>query len=296
MDVGLATPDNVAVFAVLLSLLLSMVITEWMSIHAPYSKFAKPEAIEALPIKPLQKLFNARMGSRLGFFLLYFFPLVFYLIIWGVFAARNLQTIGSVAPSPGYSVILLVGWCISFAKRCFEVLFVHVYSGDIPVASTVVIAVAYSGAGLAALFFSNQVVGYVPFSPQTIAKDIICFIFYFVGITVNATAHLQLRFARTKRGDAGQGSEKKYLSPSEIGLLFRIFICPHYVFEVLLFIGWGMFGATSVHYMTCIGMLAYLSSRTRATYKWYAQKGLLRSSGSQNKTSLLSSAAQVGDA
>jgi hypothetical protein len=286
VDIKLNTPLNVAIFAILLLLLSSIVATELLNIHVPYSKFAQEDAIRELPAQFLRRAFSAQMSSRKGFFILYFLPLISYVILWAIFAADNMRLFGQVAPSQTYSVLLFVGWCLTFGKRCYEVLFVHIYSGAIPIISTVLIAVGYSSAGLVTCAFANQVFGYQAFGATTVVKDSLCVIFFVIGIVVNFISHYQLRLARLRVSESNPANGKRYLSPAEIGWLFKIFICPHYVFETVMFVAWSVFGATSVHYMTAITVSCYLGLRTRATYKWYVKKGLMGDRTHQ-KTGLL---------
>jgi len=287
VNVGLASQANVAVFSTLLILFSLTVVAEAL-LHIPYSKFAKEDALKEMPIGGLKSVFNKQLSGRTAFFICYLAPLLSYIIMWGSFARQNMSAIGLVAPSPGYSIALFVFWLLAFGKRCFEVLFIHIFSGNMPVMSCFLISLAYSLAGLACCFFSNQVVGYELFGQETKAKDVISFILFFVGISVNGLAHYQLRLVRLKQMD--ETSNKRYYSPDEIGVLFRVLICPHYVFEITVFAGMCLLGATSVHYVTFFTVLLYLGSRIRATREWYKKKGLLGKRNSQ-KSSLLSSTA-----
>ena len=276
VDVELNVPLNAVIFSILLCLFSVMALSEVVSVHFPYSKFAKPEALGELPSTFLQKAFAIQMNSRLGMFILYFVPLLCYVIIWAVFASENVAQIGMVAPSQTYSVLLFVGWCLAFGKRCFEVLFVHVYSGKIPVLSSMMITGAYSAMGLGCAAFANQVVGYTAFDPFTRAKDICCVIFFCIGITVNFISHYQLRAVRIRQPGESADAHKKYYSPSEIGWLFKVFVCPHYIFEIVMYAAWSIFGATSVHYILGLGVFIYLSLRTRSTHKWYIDRGIVK--------------------
>lgn len=265
-------PWNGAIFGILLAITVSIAATEVLQIHVPYSKFAHDDAIKELPINCLQKVFSSKLEARFGYFLFYAIPLLSYVIIWGAYAGQNKNFFGLVAPSSTYSIVAFIGWVLSFSKRCLEVLFVHIYSGSMPVLSSVLVIIAYSAAGLACAVFSNQVVGYEAFGPTTIVKDVLCVIFFFIGYIVNAIAHYQLRLVRLR---SDKQETKKYFAPEEIGILFKWFICPHYLFETIMFVAWSAFGATCVHWMTACTIVVYLSLRTRATYQWYKKKGLL---------------------
>ena len=297
VDVPLDNSLNIAILVTLVVLLASIVATELFNIHVPYSKFAQDDAIKELPAQMLRNVFHMQINSRVGFFILYFVPLVSYIVLWIILASQNLDSIGSVAPSPTYSILLFAGWCATFGKRCLEVLFVHIYSGTIPVLSVLLIAIGYSGAGLVACAFSNQVIGYNAFDNNqndTMVKDVICVIFFILGITVNFIAHYQLRVARlishnNNNNSNRQHHEQKYLSPSEIGWLFKVFICPHYVFETIMFVAWSVFGATCAHYSIAIGVILYLGLRLRATYKWYVKQGLIETRRGSQQAMLLAS-------
>lgn len=275
-----ATPYNTPIFGIFLAIALSIAFTEIFGIHVPYSKFAHEDAMQELPANFLKQMFRARLGARFGYFVFYFVPWLGYLIIWSAFAGENRSLFGMVAPSSTYSVLLFVGWMLTFSKRCFEVLFVHIFSGTMPLTSSVLVAIAYTGAGLACAVYANQVVGYEAFGPQTRAKDVICVICYVIGFTVNAYAHYQLRLVRLKSNDVS-ADKKRYFAPEEIGILFKWFVCPHYVFEIVMFVSWSAFGATAVHWITAITIFTYLSLRTRATYQWYVKRGLI---GGDSKT------------
>jgi len=279
VNVSLNDPRNVAVLVFMVFVGAFFALSEHFNLHMPYSKFAREDTLGEVKLQWFQKLFRARMPSRPGFFLLYFVPFVSYLVMWIAFAVQNTRVIGAIAPSPGYSIVLLVMWLSSFFKRCVEVLFVHVYSGDIPVVSSVAIALGYSTMGVLSLFYANQVVGYTAFGTDTVVKDSIAVALYVIGFLGNFYGHYQLRVSRLKK--AADGS-KRYLAPYEIGILFKWFICPHYLFEIVLFAGFALFGATTIHYIIGFGVMGYLSGRTISTYKWYASKGLLTGSSSES--------------
>ena len=287
VDVKLDTALNIGLFAFVLPVFTVMATSEYLHLHIPYSKFASEDMIQELPGNAMRKAFQAQIASRTGMFFIYIVPLLSYVILWAVYAGQNMARFGQVAPSPTYSILLFVGWMMSFSKRVFEVLFVHIYSGTIPIASSISISLGYSAAGLVTCVFANQVVGYDVFGPQTVVKDVICILFFLVGIIVNFIAHYQLRLARLRPSE--EGKPKRYMAPGEIGWLFKVFICPHYVFEIIMFAAWCIFGATCVHYCVGVGVAGYLSGRTRSTYKWYQSKGLIGSGAVSNENKELSS-------
>ncbi len=247
--------------------------------HVPYSKFAEDEARDKLPLAAMRSVFSVHVPSRfirMGWFMLYLPALASYAGLWAYYARHNVAATGQLAPSPGYFVVCLVLWCGSFLKRCLEVLLVHRYSGTLPVLSNALIAWGYAILGLCSLVFANQVEGYsLGADSPTFAKDVVCYVAYVVGFVGNAVCHLKLRWVRD-RAEAGGG--KRYLAPCEIGFPFsNNLVAPHYLFEILIFVALGCFGATLTHWMLAVGVAGYLGNRSVSTHRWYRAKGLLGS-------------------
>jgi len=264
---------NIGLFSTVLFTCTGFVLYElFVGLH--YSKFAKEEAIANLPLEVLRKLVYKRIDSRLGWIIVYSTPAITYAGLFAFFAFENIEKIGKFAPSEAYSLILLIGWEMNFVKRCLESAFLHIYSDTVPVFTVVLVAFGYSHVGLLSLFWSNQVEGYeISTDSDTFTKSIICIVGFCVGMSVNFYSHVRLRNIRAKNQSPVQ--EKKYYSLEELGCLFQAFICPHYVFEILHFLSWGFFGGTVAHYLSAGTVFFYLSLRTRSTYQWYKEKGLI---------------------
>lgn len=141
-----------------------------------------------------------------------------------------------------------------------QTLFVHKYSGGTGVDSVILISAGY--------FFSAAAMIYIQSLTQGVAEPVIDLkypglVLFLVGISGNFYHHYLLSKLR-------KGNEKGYKIPT--GGLFDLVICPHYLFEILGFIGISFIAQTPLSYFTAIGVASYLMSRSYATRKWYLSK------------------------
>eukprot|EP00510_Aplanochytrium_minuta_P002989 CAMPEP_0184009962 /NCGR_PEP_ID=MMETSP0954-20121128/2922_1 /TAXON_ID=627963 /ORGANISM="Aplanochytrium sp, Strain PBS07" /LENGTH=303 /DNA_ID=CAMNT_0026289445 /DNA_START=123 /DNA_END=1034 /DNA_ORIENTATION=+ len=264
---------NIALFSVCVITLSSLVFYECL-LGLPYSKFGKQEHIVKAP-GPIQKFFHYRISTRVAWITAYSSAALGYAILFVYYALENQERIGKYAPSETYSLILLIGWEVNFIKRVLECAFLHIFSDTVPILTFAVITFGYTHLGLLCVYFSNQVQGYeISSGSPTFTKDILCIVGYCVGMSTNFYAHVRLRNIRKQSGQ--DEAIKKYFSLEELGPLFQIFVCPQYVFEILHFVCWSIFGATAAHYLVAFGVTSYLSLRTKSTYQWYKAKGLVK--------------------
>ncbi|KAL1828093.1 hypothetical protein ACET3Z_006505 [Daucus carota] len=149
---------------------------------------------------------------------------------------------------------------VHFFKRLFEVLFIHKYSGTMPIDSAIVISTSYFLSSLCTIY-SQHLCGEFP-EPVVDLKYAGITIFL-VGIVGNFYHHYLLSKLR-KEGD------KEYKIPQ--GGLFDLVICPHYLFEILGFIGISCMSQTVYALSFTAGTIGYLTGRSYATRKWYLSK------------------------
>lgn len=213
--------------------------------NLPYSKFAG----------------NSGISPRLGMFLIYFFPILGF----------------GFAISPEklkhFSVILLaIAVILHFAKRCFESLFLHIYSGKIGLIAVVLISFAYTNLCILIATKTNELTDdYLSGLPAfQMASGVLLFL---VGETGNLWHHILLRRLRSpKKAISSQNSSpptSSYQVPH--GGLFSLLVCPHYSFELIAWLGisflsghWEVFAIFGV-------MTFYLAGRSTQTQKWYLQ-------------------------
>ncbi|MBA0841483.1 hypothetical protein Goarm_003971, partial [Gossypium armourianum] len=88
-------------------------------------------------------------------------------------------------------------------------------------------------------------------------------VLFLIGISGNFYHHYLLSKLRTKGG-------KEYKIPK--GGLFELVICPHYLFEILGFMGISLISQTLYSFSTTLGIAVYLMCRGYVTRKWYMSK------------------------
>jgi len=186
------------------------------------------------------------LDSRLGMFLLYFVPLL---------AALGLS-FGYSATVTLVQAIVLVAICGHFAKRCLEVLFLHKYSGPIDLATTLMIGTFYT---LIAGFIS-----YLNHWPLPAADNLfwLGLLLFFFGETANFAHHKLLADLRKNTSE--------YVIPR--GGWFEYVACPHYLFEIIAWIGILLLSRHLFALIALIGMSGYLLARSLKTLAWYRQK------------------------
>lgn len=186
------------------------------------------------------------ISSRAGMFFVYFAP---FLAALG-FSLPYLSHLSLV------QAILLLALLGHFAKRCIEALFLHKYSGPMDLPTTLLIASFYSfiAAGTSAL---NA-------APLAHADGLfwLGLAFFAVGEFFNFWHHKILVGLR--------GESREYVIPR--GGLFERVACPHYLFELLAWLGIALLSRHLFVYLAFLGMFGYLLARSLKTLAWYRAK------------------------
>src|SRR5262245_24404745 len=169
-----------------------------------------------------------------------------------LFAIGYATTLAGIAtPIQRIMTILFV---LHFGKRCFEALFVHRYSGPIDLFSVFQITGFYCLAVWLGLFTTASV---------TQAPDTITWIglaTFAAGTVINAYHHVLLANLRAR-------GSSEYVLPR--GGLFNVIVCPHYLGELLAWLGIALVSRQLAMYIWFFGETAYLLIRSRNTLKWY---------------------------
>jgi len=153
--------------------------------------------------------------------------------------------------------IMSILFVIHFGKRCLEALFVHKYSGPIDVFSVVQITGFYCLAVWLGLFTTASV---------TETPDMITWIglgTFAAGTVINGYHHWLLAKLRAR-------GSTEYVLPR--GGLFDVIVCPHYLGELLAWLGIALVSRQLAMYIWFVGETAYLLIRSRNTLKWYHAK------------------------
>lgn len=191
---------------------------------------------------------NKRIGipPRLGMFVLYFSPIVAL-----YFSARDYLSSANLI-----QWVVLASVALHFSKRVLESLFLHKYSGQAGMMTTIAIAFFYS--------FASFSIGYLNRHPLHSLDFyfVLGFIFYLVGTLGNFIHHKILADLRK--------DSMEYFIPH--GGLFKYVVCPHYLFEVFTWLGIFLF-SRHLGALLVLGMIiAYLCARSLVTLKWYREK------------------------
>ena len=186
------------------------------------------------------------IDSRLGMFLLYFGPLLAAL----GFSLEYLSTATLV------QAMVLAAICGHFAKRCLEVLFLHKYSGPMELSTTLMIGSFYT---LVAALLSYLNRWPLPAADNVFWLGLLLFVF---GETANFAHHKLLADLRQ--------ATKDYVIPR--GGWFEYVACPHYLFEIVAWVGILLLSRHLFALIALVGMSGYLLARSLKTLAWYRQK------------------------
>ncbi|RDX82338.1 Steroid 5-alpha-reductase DET2 [Mucuna pruriens] len=149
---------------------------------------------------------------------------------------------------------------LHFFKRVFEVLFIHKYSGGMLLESAIPITLSYF-LSAATTIYAQHLTNGLPEPPINLLNPGI--VLFVVGIIGNFYHHYLLSKLR------GEG-EKEYKIPK--GGLFGLVICPHYLFEIIVFYGIAFISQTLYAFTFAVGTTFYLLGRSNSTRKWYLSK------------------------
>ncbi|XP_003557569.2 3-oxo-5-alpha-steroid 4-dehydrogenase 1 [Brachypodium distachyon] len=167
----------------------------------------------------------------------------------------------------GLRAQLLAGaLAVHFLKRVLEVLFVHRYSGSMPLNTALMISSSYLLSTITMIYSLHLAAGLPEPSINLLYPGVLVFT---VGIAGNFYHHYLLSRLRKGSGTTSEG-DKSYKIPT--GGLFGLVACPHYLFEIAGFFGFAMISQTVYALAMASGTAAYLTGRSCATRRWYASK------------------------
>ncbi|KAJ4908315.1 3-oxo-5-alpha-steroid 4-dehydrogenase family protein [Raphanus sativus] len=215
--------------------------------HLKYSKFASSSTSSPQP----QKHRFGTFSSRIGMLLLY----------TPAFLAAAASFF--VLPSDDLRFLLIKSaLALHFLKRIFEVLCIHKYSGEMAVDSAFIITSSYFSSTVLMLYSQSFTLGLTEPAFDTKLIGIVMFV---VGIVGNLYHHVLLAKLRNE-----EGGKKVYKIPK--GGLFDTIICPHYLFEIIVFWSFFMVSQTIYSFSFAMGTTFYLVGRSYATRRWYLSK------------------------
>ncbi|EXB97677.1 3-oxo-5-alpha-steroid 4-dehydrogenase 2 [Morus notabilis] len=197
-----------------------------------------------------KKLGQRKVGSRRGMLICYTPAFLASAALFFVFPHENNLRL----------LLLNSALALHFFKRIFEVLYVHKYSGNMVLKTAIIISLSYLTSTTTMIYAQHLSQGLA--EPQIDLKYIGLFMFL-IGITGNFYHHYLLSQLR-KKGD------EKYKIP-KWGLFGQV-ICPHYLFEIIEFVGFSFISQTLHSFSVALGTMFYLVGRSFATRQWYLSK------------------------
>ena len=147
--------------------------------------------------------------------------------------------------------------CLYFG---IQVIFLHKYSGSTVLETTIIVTLSNT-LSTATMIYAQYLYRDLP-DPSIDLKYFGIGLFM-IGIIGNFNHHYILANLR-KEG------EKEYKIPQ--GGLFDLVICPHYLFEILGYVGISCISQTLYAFAFTIGTIFYLTGRSCATREWYITK------------------------
>ena len=151
-------------------------------------------------------------------------------------------------------IVLMVLWNVHFVRRFTEVLLVHVYHRKMPVYEVIGAQIYYTFFGLWIGWSMNYYFGYDSPPLYLLVPGITLFL---IGQVGNCVSHVMLRRLRTTSSRPGQGN----LLPK--GILFKYVTCPHYLFEIITWMGYSLAAFTFPLFLFLIATFVTLLFRSR---------------------------------
>jgi very-long-chain enoyl-CoA reductase len=187
------------------------------------------------------------ISSRAGMFILYFVPIVVLLVT---------AFLRGILPQASWMQgLLLVAVALHFSKRCLEVLFLHAYSGPIDRLTVALVTANYS-------LVTALVAVFVVETPAPGWPLVLGLALFTVGQAGNFHHHRLLK--RLRLGREGY-------SVPEGGLFSRV-SSPHYLFELVAWLGFALMGQHLVFWIIFATMTHYLFHRAAHNHAWYLER------------------------
>lgn len=197
---------------------------------------------------------TGKFSSRNGMFIIYFFPLLTYL--FGYLTADFEPVL--------YHKLVFFAVIVHFLKRCLEVFFVHRYSGNISIWTALLISWGYSSVAFTIHESVNKMTTPSMLNESSIVFTSIAGISIFIIAQIlNLYHHILLRNLRSE-------NKGEYKIPE--GGLFKYVNCPHYLMEIIAWIGISILSKYLVVYGLTFVMASYLTARSINTTRWYREK------------------------
>eukprot|EP00252_Welwitschia_mirabilis_P024703 TRINITY_DN7409_c0_g1_i1.p1 TRINITY_DN7409_c0_g1~~TRINITY_DN7409_c0_g1_i1.p1 ORF type:complete len:292 (-),score=18.15 TRINITY_DN7409_c0_g1_i1:189-1064(-) len=242
---------------------------EFKDIHLKYSKFSGSKGSAAS-----SSSFSLQISSKWGMFWFYFPAFVISLcfilakLFWP-WTSPLLSKLGLLDVSLSLQLdrplrfrflVTAAAVTLHFFKRIYEVLLIHRFSGTSGIGTIFFISSMYA---FNAIFFLAALQISESLRPPSLNLFRFGIILFFIGLTGNFYHHYILSTLR-------KDGVKEYFIP-EAGL-FKLVVCPHYLFEIIGIAGLALMSQTVFGVCTLAFVFCYLLGRSLSTKAWYLKK------------------------
>ncbi|KAI8846225.1 3-oxo-5-alpha-steroid 4-dehydrogenase-domain-containing protein [Chytridium lagenaria] len=217
--------------------------------NAPYSKFRRERWSSTL----------GYMSTRLGMLMINMSTLLLILVAYLFYGD----------PTCPFHLVTLGFYLVFYFKRILEVLFVHSYSGPVSVAAVIYMTVgnlAMTALSCVSILFTHEKDD-SNFSVLLLPIPLILF-----GLAGNFYHHVLLARLRRNVSKSKKTMSRPYRIPR--GGLFYHTTCPHYLLEILAWIGFSV----TVHRPAIYGQVMYilckLAGRAFQTRRWWVYRNI----------------------
>jgi hypothetical protein len=226
----------------------------------PYSKFATQASTSTKKKedgKTSSSSSSVMVPSRLGMLIIYV-PATIVAFVCQILLPPFHQGV-PVAATPAGMLVL-----VHFLKRTLEVLFLHRYSGHTELGTARLIGIAYAMTSFMVCMVAAP-------GPSSLDRNVGVLLFA-VGSLGNLYHHYllaQLRHTTNNNNNDG-ASIKTYRAPK--GGLFEYVAAPHYLFELMAWLGVAICSEQLTAYLNLLSMTCYLAARSRNQNNWNRTK------------------------
>ncbi|XP_024969814.1 very-long-chain enoyl-CoA reductase-like [Cynara cardunculus var. scolymus] len=240
------SPSSLFVTAMSILNLVSLIIAGYMEMNGKNKQYAKFFDSATSSHKPKD---HHKLASRNGMLLFYTPSFIVSLASFAIFPFRDAR-------------FLMVARLLTlhFFKRILEVLFVHKFSGFMMLNAAITIGLSYAVSTATMIYAQSLSQG---FAEPSVDLKYVGVGMFLVGLSGNFYHHYLLSNLRKK-------GEREYKIPK--GGLFDVVICPHYLFEIIGFIGVACVSQTPFAFSFALGTTFLLMGRSHATRNWYISK------------------------
>jgi len=145
---------------------------------------------------------------------------------------------------------------VHFTKRTLESLFLHKYSGSMPVSSSVNVSFGYAAVAASMCIYSSK---RESFGLDDVYMKYFILIAFAIGEIGNLHHHYLLSTLR-------KPGEKEYKVPH--GGLFEYVAAPHYLFEIIAFMSMTIIAQHMTIFLYFVAVVVYLCDRAVAQSEW----------------------------